>query len=193
MTSTLAEFTMPLKTVSALNVREHHFARSSRVEREHKMTTEHLEALGESVWDRCFFGLPLRITLTRISPKAQWLPLKGCYESTDDDAVPGAMKGVRDAIAAWLGIDDGDQRLWFSYAQDRGPMGVRVHIEQAEKREPLPDPRQAAPKKRRASSFSTAKEEVQAQQPLFAAIARDRAGENANVEHVNFPLIVRKS
>jgi hypothetical protein len=123
-------FDMPLRTASGCNNREHHFARASRVKRERAMTASHLALQGYQrlAWLR--EALPLRITLTRVSPRAKWLPLKRCWQSCDDDAVPAALKGVRDEIAAWLGLDDGDERLSFVYSQDKGrARAVRVRIE----------------------------------------------------------------
>ena len=49
----------------------------------------------------------------------------------DDDNFVGACKHLRDAIAASLGIDDGDKRIRFQYGQfpTQGREGVLVHIE----------------------------------------------------------------
>jgi hypothetical protein len=48
----------------------------------------------------------------------------------DDDNFVGACKHLRDAIAASLGIDDGDPRLRWEYSQHetRGAEGVAVTI-----------------------------------------------------------------
>lgn len=49
----------------------------------------------------------------------------------DDDNFNGACKHLRDAIAASLGIDDGDKRICWQYQQlqTRGSEGVLVRIE----------------------------------------------------------------
>ena len=49
----------------------------------------------------------------------------------DDDNYNGACKHLRDAIAASLGIDDGDKRICWQYQQlqTRGREGVLVRIE----------------------------------------------------------------
>ena len=49
----------------------------------------------------------------------------------DDDNFNGACKHLRDAIAASLGIDDGDKRICWQYQQlqTRGREGVMVRIE----------------------------------------------------------------
>jgi hypothetical protein len=64
---------------------------------------------------------PFCVRLTRLSSAA---------EPLDDDAPPGALKAVRDAVAAALEVDDGDPAVAFAYAQERrpGPMGVRIEV-----------------------------------------------------------------
>ncbi len=52
---------------------------------------------------------PYVITLTRIGPR-----------TLDDDNLAGAFKHVRDGVADWLRIDDGDKRLSWRYEQRRG-------------------------------------------------------------------------
>lgn len=52
---------------------------------------------------------PCTITLTRIAPR-----------DLDDDNLASGFKAVRDGVADWLGIDDGDKRLTWRYAQRRG-------------------------------------------------------------------------
>jgi hypothetical protein len=45
----------------------------------------------------------------------------------DDDGLRAALKHVRDAIAGWLGIDDGDvANIGFRYLQERGPKMTRL-------------------------------------------------------------------
>ncbi len=43
---------------------------------------------------------PLRVVITRMAPR-----------SLDDDNAARAAKSVRDAVAAWLGVDDGNRKL----------------------------------------------------------------------------------
>ena len=59
---------------------------------------------------------PMVIHLTRVSPGLM-----------DDDNSITALKACRDAIAAWIGIDDG--LLKFEYAQRKGPWSVEMRIE----------------------------------------------------------------
>lgn len=49
---------------------------------------------------------PYVITITRIGPR-----------KLDSDNLAGSAKAVRDGVADWLGIDDGDERLTWVYAQ----------------------------------------------------------------------------
>jgi hypothetical protein len=61
---------------------------------------------------------PWYVRLVRLSPG-----------ELDDDAVPLALKTIRDTIAAALGVDDGDPIVAFTYAQAyRRELGVRVEV-----------------------------------------------------------------
>ena len=47
----------------------------------------------------------------------------------DDDGLAGSLKGVRDEIARWLGVDDRDRMtVRYRYAQRRGPWAVLVEF-----------------------------------------------------------------
>ena len=47
----------------------------------------------------------------------------------DDDNLSGSLKGVRDAVAAWLGVDDRDRtRVRYVYEQQRAPWGVGIEF-----------------------------------------------------------------
>lgn len=48
----------------------------------------------------------IKVTLTRIGARR-----------LDDDNLAGGFKAVRDAVARWLGIDDGSDRFQWVYAQ----------------------------------------------------------------------------
>lgn len=61
---------------------------------------------------------PWCVRLTRVSPS-----------QLDDDAVPLALKSVRDTVCAALGVDDGSPVVAFAYAQVKGkPLGVRIEV-----------------------------------------------------------------
>ncbi len=63
---------------------------------------------------------PCLCVLTRYSPATR--PM-------DDDNLAGAFKAIRDALAGWIGVDDGDTaRLRFRYAQERGSWAVRIEF-----------------------------------------------------------------
>lgn len=67
-------------------------------------------------------GRPRRVVISLIGLRRRTL---------DDDNHVGACKHLRDAIAASLGIDDGDKRLCWQYGQlpTQGQEGVLVRIE----------------------------------------------------------------
>jgi hypothetical protein len=46
----------------------------------------------------------------------------------DDDNAVAAMKAVRDEVAKWLDVDDGDARVRFVVGQERGRYAVRVEV-----------------------------------------------------------------
>jgi hypothetical protein len=66
-------------------------------------------------------AFPVVVMLTRLSAGV-----------LDDDGLRSACKAVRDGIAEWLGVDDGDvNRLRFAYDQEKAPQktyGVRVKV-----------------------------------------------------------------
>ncbi len=95
--------TIPLRTVSALNAREHWSARARRVKAERSATAWILLACKMP-------ALPCTVTMTRIGPTV----------GLDDDNLTSSMKGVRDQIAEWLGIDDRDPRVTWRCLQRRG-------------------------------------------------------------------------
>lgn len=47
----------------------------------------------------------------------------------DTDNLAGAFKGVRDELAALIGVDDGDERVTWKYGQKAGKPGVVIRIE----------------------------------------------------------------
>ena len=83
--------TIPTCVVNELNAHEHWRVRAKRAKEQHFIT---------ALWLRRFspegFTGPLVVSMTRCSPR-----------SFDDDGTVASMKHVRDAIAKWLGRDDG--------------------------------------------------------------------------------------
>jgi hypothetical protein len=109
----LVAFTIPIRTVSALNAREHFRVRAKRVKAEREATAW--------VLPNVRLQLPVKVHMTRVGPTA----------GLDSDNLPGSMKGCRDEIAKWLGIDDRDARVEWSYSQRRDTQwGVEVRISQ---------------------------------------------------------------
>lgn len=125
-------FTVPIRTVSALNMREHWAKKAKRVKQERNVTA--IAAYAQD-WSRdggppigeyslkAEAGESLSVTLTRIAPR-----------QLDDDNLRGALKGVRDEVAAMLGVDDRDPVVRWQYAQRKGKpkeWAVEVRIEEA--------------------------------------------------------------
>jgi hypothetical protein len=103
---------VPLKTVSALNAREHYMARSRRVKAEREAIAWKLGAR------RAELALPVVVTLQRCAPSS----------GLDSDNLLSSLKGCRDQVAKWLGVDDRDPRVEWRYAQGR-TLDYRVIVE----------------------------------------------------------------
>lgn len=103
-------FDAPIRIISEANDRSHWAVKSRRRRaQQQEMDVMLLNALqGRKV------ALPCTVKLTRVGPK----------KMDDDNWINGA-KGIRDAIARRLGIDDGDPRIKFEYEQV--PIGRREH------------------------------------------------------------------
>lgn len=119
---TPVEFQIPIRTVPGLNAREHHMARARRVKVERAAASICMRQMLGCTARRCAssVSLPAVVTLTRVGPR-----------EVDSDNVVGACKGVRDGVAAFLGVDDGSDWVSWRYAQERGEWAVRVRIEGA--------------------------------------------------------------
>jgi hypothetical protein len=107
---------VPVRTIGQ-NAREHFRVKAARVKAERHMVRLMLNARAV----RCPLQPPLVVTLTRLSSARM-----------DSDGVVGAMKSVRDEVAAYLGIDDRhDDLVEYRYAQERCARGnfyVRIEI-----------------------------------------------------------------
>lgn len=106
-------FIIKMRTsTGAGNSREHWGRKAAR-------TTAERDAV-VATWPRAFdLTLPVHVALTRVSPGRP-----------DDDNAGAGMKSVRDAIAAQLGVDDGDRAsvTWGYGAPRRGAWAVEVRI-----------------------------------------------------------------
>lgn len=108
---------VPVHIVSEANSREH-WRKAAKRKKEHRNAAR--IALGGNLE---IMNPPCTITLTRIGPR-----------KLDDDNLASGFKAFRDGIADWLGIDDGDKRLTWRYAQRKGKpkeYAAEVHIEGA--------------------------------------------------------------
>lgn len=110
----LFSLAIAMRTVSEANQREHWSARARRVSAQRQTIGRALASHGEHLV--ALRAAPcIVVELTRVAPRA-----------LDSDNAVGAMKAVRDAIAAWIGIDDGSSRYEWRYAQRRGPASVMI-------------------------------------------------------------------
>jgi hypothetical protein len=108
--------TIPMMTKGS-NAREHHMQRSRRVKAERSNVAWMLNT--------CKLGappFPCTVTLTRLGPNTK--PLD------EGDNLPQALKGARDEVAHWLGVDDGSKLVAWKYAQRREKYwAVEIEIE----------------------------------------------------------------
>lgn len=114
------EIVIQLRTTTGLNEREHWAARARRVKNERCFVNGQLlirvHHTRKAALLRVLAGAgTIFVHLERVSPRP-----------ADDDNVIGGLKAVRDEIARWLGVDDGDPRLSWSYSQSRGKFAVKV-------------------------------------------------------------------
>ena len=113
----MMHFTIPVKTVSGMNVREHWAVRAKRVKTERSVSylyANHAPRVAP---------LPVSIMLCRVSAGV-----------LDDDNLRSALKGVRDGIADAYGVADNDPRIRWCYRQEkckRGHYEVSVVIQRA--------------------------------------------------------------
>jgi hypothetical protein len=104
--------TIPLRTSRGLNDRECWQARQRRVKKERNAVAWALKTAKKP-------SIPCSVLLTRIAPS----------NGLDDDGLAGALKGVRDQVAEWLGVDDRHSlQVRYRYAQRRGPWGVAIEF-----------------------------------------------------------------
>jgi hypothetical protein len=105
----------PILTVSEANKRGH-WAKGARRAKSQRDVVKLLlvSKLGRAP------APPLEVRLVRIAPRR-----------LDGDNLQRALKAIRDGVADWLGVDDGDPRLTWLYDQGAGApkyYGVRVEL-----------------------------------------------------------------
>lgn len=99
-----------LVLVSEQNAREHHHVRARRAAWQRSLVARALAGIDP-------VPVPCAVTIVRSGPRL-----------LDDDNATGSAKHVRDAVARWLGVDDGDPRVSWLVVQDRGAYCVRVGV-----------------------------------------------------------------
>lgn len=118
---------MGLRTVSEANAHEHWRKRKQRVDSQHAIVARALDRWPMGAAAGAYLqidDIPHVVTLTRIGPRAM-----------DSDNAVGALKHVRDAVAKWLGVDDGprETRVSWAYGEQRragaNQYGVEIRIE----------------------------------------------------------------
>jgi hypothetical protein len=126
----IATVTVPVRTVSELNRHEHWRLRQKRAKGQHLAVRDGMlsSALNRyEAWSRMGRGstetprlllLPLHVHLTRLATR-----------KLDTDNLAGALKHVRDAVAKFLGVDDGDEsKVTWSVGQEP-QKGYAVRVE----------------------------------------------------------------
>ena len=112
----MIEVRMNMKIVSVANMRLHWAAKAKLTRDQRTRTRLSLAAVAQS------FGvevLPVTVVLTRIAPRR-----------LDGDNLQSGFKAVRDGVADWLGVDDGNGLVDWQYAQRSGRPGeYAVEIE----------------------------------------------------------------
>lgn len=103
------EFIIPGEAPSTPNLREHWAAKSKRIAAQRAKVKRRAPE-----WT---VPSPVVITLTRVAPR-----------ELDDDNVRGALKAHRDAVAAWLRVDDRTPLIEWKYAQAKGEPAVKVSV-----------------------------------------------------------------
>lgn len=112
----MIEVEIRVKVVSVANLRMHWAVKARLAKSQRAAAKKALEAVARSPG---VGGLPLTIVVTRVAPRR-----------LDGDNLQSGLKAVRDGVADWLGIDDGDRRLDWQYAQRAaGPKQYWVEVE----------------------------------------------------------------
>lgn len=115
----MIRYEIPVRAVSEANLRECWQARRRRAKAQREVAYYH--TVNEMACAHNRPRLPMAITLTRIGKRR-----------LDSDNLARSLKAVRDGIADALGVDDGDERIEWRYAQRVGKdYAVEVEIESA--------------------------------------------------------------
>lgn len=111
----MIEVEMNMKIVSVANLRLHWAVKAKLARDQRTRTRMSLAAAAQSSG----LELPLTVVLTRVAPRR-----------LDGDNLQSGFKAVRDGVADWLGVDDGNGLIDWQYAQRAaGPKVYKVEIE----------------------------------------------------------------
>ena len=110
---------LPLKTVSEANCRDH-FRKVARRKADQRNVVK------AALWARVY---SLRTAMARDTGKRLAVLLtRYSVRRLDTDNLASAFKACRDSVAECLGIDDGEERVTWEYAQARVPSGYAIRI-----------------------------------------------------------------
>ena len=101
------QFDLHIKTVSTLNTREHFRVAAKRKALQRAQTRRVVGLLPKP-------QLPAIVCLTRHS--------SGTLDAHDN--LPSAFKHIADKLAAWMGVDDGDGQVRWTYEQSKCKRGL---------------------------------------------------------------------
>lgn len=105
----MIEVRMNMKIVSVANMRLHWAIKAKLAKDQRTRTRMSLAAVAQSSGLEM---LPVTVVLTRIAPRR-----------LDGDNLQSGFKAVRDGVADWLGVDDGNGLIDWQYAQRSGRPG----------------------------------------------------------------------
>lgn len=105
--------------VNPLNGSWGHWSTKSKRRREQKTLTRlYLSQLGARTREALAAAPALRVRFVRVGGRKM-----------DSDGLVAALKAPRDAVAEWLGVDDGsDWYVWEWPGQEAGAVGVRIEM-----------------------------------------------------------------
>jgi hypothetical protein len=111
------ELTLPCVVYSVMNAREHWAVRKRKFDAQRQTLRGVIKESGINSWYPGDY--PVRVTFTRVGSG-----------KLDTDNLAASFKALRDELAAWLGVNDGDEAsASWHYRQEQGTPGVRVRFE----------------------------------------------------------------
>ena len=116
-----------MRLCSLTNAREHHMVKAKRARAQRQAAQWAIR----SRWTEFIYHRAYEIEITRLGPRV-----------LDSDNLASSAKSVRDGIADALGVDDGDPRITWLYAQEKGrprEYGVRIEIRERRREQEQPE------------------------------------------------------